>query len=248
MDRPVLITGGSRGIGAATARAAAGHGHSVCVVYREDEAAARRVVDALKESGGRALAFRADVVVEREVDLLFEAVDREFGGLFGLVNCAGYMGAPTRIQTCGTDLWNRVFATNVLGTFLPTRAAIPRMSTATGGVGGAIVNVSSMAAVLGGGGEFVHYAASKGAIESFTLGLSRELACEGIRVNAVRPGLIETELHSRTGDAGRLERLAKTVPVGRAGQPSEVAEAIVWLLSDAASYVTGTVLTVSGGR
>lgn len=248
MSRPVLITGGSRGIGAATALTAAARGHPVCLAYREDDSAASRVVEAVSAMGGRALAVRADVAAEHEVDGLFRVAEREFGRLWGLVNCAGFMGAPTRVGDCSVELWRRMFAVNVDGTFLPTRAAIEHMSTARGGGGGAIVNVSSMAAVLGGGGEFVHYAASKGAVESFTIGLSREVAAEGIRVNAVRPGLIETELHSRTGDPDRLHRLAGTVPAGRAGQPSEVAEAIVWLLSDAASYVTGAVLAVSGGR
>lgn len=244
MSRTVVVTGASRGIGAQAALLAGQRGYDVCIVYRNDAASAARVAAAIPP--GKAHLVQADVSNEGDVRRVFEGLPSNFGPVYGLVNSAGIMGAPTRIQNCDSARWREVFETNVDGTFLPIRAAIPLMSTAQGGTGGVIVNVSSMAAVLGGAGEYVHYAATKGAIESLTIGLSRELAGEGIRVNAVRPGVIDTELHSV--EAGRVERLGKTVPIGRAGQASEVAEAILWLLSDAASYVTGAILPVSGGR
>lgn len=247
-SKVLLITGGSRGIGAATARRAGRQGYAVCVNYRQNTAAAEAVVEDIVRSGGRAMAVAGDVAVESDVIRVFEALDRAFGPLTALVNNAGTLEQQMRVEAITAARLARVFATNVIGAFLCAREAVRRMSTRTGGKGGAIVNVSSMAARLGGAGEYVDYAASKGAIDTFTIGLAAEVAAEGIRVNAVRPGLIHTEIHASGGEAGRVERLKGAVPMRRGGEPDEVARAILWLLSDEASYSTGTFVDVSGGR
>jgi NAD(P)-dependent dehydrogenase (short-subunit alcohol dehydrogenase family) len=243
----LIITGASRGIGAAVARLAAKQ-HSVVVNCVRDEAAASEVVRQITSAGGRAVAIRADVSVEQDVMRLFEEAEKNFGPVRALVNNAGITGGFSRIEALTSETLSRVFAVNVTGTILCSREAVRRMSTRNGGNGGAIVNVSSQAAEIGGAGEWVHYAASKGAVNSFTIGLAREVAMEGIRVNAVSPGLISTELHAAAGAPGRLEQMTPTIPMRRAGTPEEVAEGIVWLLSPAASYVTGVILSISGGR
>jgi NAD(P)-dependent dehydrogenase (short-subunit alcohol dehydrogenase family) len=244
----VLVTGGSRGIGAATARLAAEHGYDVCISYRDRAESAQAVVDDIEATGMRALAVRADVSEEEDVVRLFATAQAELGRLVGLVNNAGVLDRQSRVADLQAERIQRILAVNVLGAFLCAREAVRSMSTADGGLGGAIVNVSSRAAVLGGAGEYVDYAASKAAVDALTVGLSREAADVGIRVNAVRPGLIETEIHASGGEPGRVSRLGPSVPMGRGGTAEEVAEAIVWLLSDQASYVTGSFLEVSGGR
>jgi NAD(P)-dependent dehydrogenase (short-subunit alcohol dehydrogenase family) len=244
----VLVTGGSRGIGAATARLAAEHGYDVCISYRDRADSAQTVVADVEATGMRALAVRADVSEEQDVLRLFATAQGELGPLLGLVNNAGVLDRQSTVADLHAERIQRILAVNVLGAFLCAREAVRAMSTADGGLGGAIVNVSSRAAVLGGAGEYVDYAASKAAVDALTVGLSREVADVGIRVNAVRPGLIETEIHSSGGEPGRVGRLGPTVPMGRGGTAEEVAEAIVWLLSDQASYVTGSLLEVSGGR
>jgi NAD(P)-dependent dehydrogenase (short-subunit alcohol dehydrogenase family) len=244
----IVITGASRGIGAATARLAAARGYAVCVNYRVDRASADRVVTAIHDDGGRAIAIAADVAREDAVVRLFATVDRELGPLTALVNNAGMLERQMRVETMDAARISRVLATNVTGTLLCAREAIARMSTARGGRGGAIVNVSSMAARLGGAGEYVDYAASKGAVDALTIGLAQEVAQDGIRVNAVRPGIVYTDIHASGGEPGRVERVKGFVPMRRGGQPEEVARAILWLLSDEASYSTGTFIDVSGGR
>jgi NAD(P)-dependent dehydrogenase (short-subunit alcohol dehydrogenase family) len=243
-----LITGGSRGIGAATARLAATRGYAVCVNYRTARAAAEEVVNDIEAAGGRAIAVAADVAMEADVVRLFETVDAELGLLTALVNNAGILEPQRRVETMDAGRISRVFATNVTGTLLCAREAIKRMSTAHGGRGGAIVNVSSMASRLGSPGEYVDYAASKGAVDTLTIGLAHEVAQEGIRVNAVRPGIVYTDIHASGGEPGRVDRVKAFVPLRRGGQPDEVARAILWLLSDEASYSTGTFIDVSGGR
>jgi NAD(P)-dependent dehydrogenase (short-subunit alcohol dehydrogenase family) len=248
MSRVILITGGSRGIGAATARLAAERGYAVAVNYRRDRAAAEAVVEAVEGAGGRAVAVAADVAVEDEVVRMFAAVDAELGPLTALVNNAGILETQMRVEAMDAARLQRVFAVNVTGSFLCAREAVRRMSTRHGGRGGAIVNVSSGASRLGSPGEYVDYAASKGAIDTLTIGLAREVAEEGIRVNAVRPGFIYTGIHASGGDPGRVDRVKDLVPMKRGGQPAEVAAAILWLLSEEASFTTGTFIDVTGGK
>jgi NAD(P)-dependent dehydrogenase (short-subunit alcohol dehydrogenase family) len=249
-ERPetVLITGAGRGIGAATARLAGQRGFAVCVNYRRDRDAARAVVDSITSAGGRAIAVAADVAQEAEVARLFETCDRELGRLTALVNNAGMLETQSRVEAMDMARLQRVFATNVFGAFACAREAVRRLSTRHGGQGGAIVNVSSRAAVLGAPGEYVDYAASKGAIDTLTIGLAREVADEGIRVNAVRPGVIYTQLHASGGEPGRVDRVKGSVPMHRGGTAEEVAQAILWLMSPEASYTTGSFVDVSGGR
>jgi NAD(P)-dependent dehydrogenase (short-subunit alcohol dehydrogenase family) len=244
----LVVTGASRGIGAATALLGARRGYGVCVNYVRNRAAAELVVAAIASEGGRALAVQADVGQQDEVTRLFETVDERLGTVTALVNNAGVLETHCRVEDLDEERLMRILRTNVLGTVLPSREAVRRMSTTHGGQGGAIVNLSSVAARLGAPGEYVDYAASKAAVDTFTKGLALEVAAEGIRVNAVRPGIILTDIHASGGEPGRPARLASSLPLGRAGRPDEVAEAIVWLLSEAASYVTGTILDVSGGR
>ncbi|MGB8434763.1 MAG: SDR family oxidoreductase [Burkholderiales bacterium] len=248
MSSVLIITGGGRGIGAATARMAAARGYAVCVNYANNREAAEGVVAYIGKAGGRAIAVQADVSVESEVARLFQTVDKELGTVTALVNNAGVIDKQARLAEIGAARLARMFATNVTGPFLCAREAVRRMSTKEGGVGGGIVNVSSAASRIGGGGEYLDYAASKGAIDTFTLGLAKEVALEGIRVNAVRPGIIYTEIHAAGGEPGRVDRMKSFVPLGRGGQPEEVAAAILWLLSEEASYITGTILDVAGGR
>jgi NAD(P)-dependent dehydrogenase (short-subunit alcohol dehydrogenase family) len=243
-ERTLIVTGGSRGIGAATARLAAQRGYAVCVNYLQDQAAAAEVVKAIPG----AIAVQADIGVEDQVVRLFETVDRELGPLAALVNNAATLEAQMRLEQMDAARMQRMFATNVIGTMLCSREAVRRMSARHAGVGGAIVNVSSGAARWGSPGEYVDYAATKGAIDTFTVGLASEVAGEGIRVNAVRPGFIYTGMHAKGGEPGRVDRVKSMVPMRRGGQPEEVAAAILWLLSEEASYVTGTILDVSGGR
>ncbi len=249
MDKKVvLVTGGSRGIGAATARLAARRGWAVAVNYARDAAAAGRVVDTIRAEGGEAVAIQADVADEPQVVALFEAVDTQWGRLSALVNNAGVVDVPARVSEMSGERLRRMFDINVLGSFYCAREAVRRMSVQRGGQGGSIVNVSSAAARLGAAHQYVDYAAAKGAIDVLTVGLAREGAAESIRVNAVRPGLIDTESHASGGLPDRVRDLAHQVPMGRGGTPEEVAESIVWLLSDAASYTTMSLLDVSGGR
>lgn len=243
-----LVTGGSRGIGAETARLCSARGYAVCVNYRSNRAAAETLVGEIAAAGGRAIAVQADVAVERDVVRLFAAVDAELGRLTALVNNAGILETQTRVEAIDAARIARVFATNVTGAFICAREAVKRMSTARGGNGGAIVNVSSMAARLGSPGEYVDYAASKAAVDTLTIGLAKEVAREGIRVNGVRAGIIETEIHASGGEPGRVARLGPQQPMGRGGAAIEVARAIVWLLSDDASYTTASFVDVAGGR
>jgi len=249
MPHPVvLITGASRGIGAACALRCAEAGWDVAVNYTRDAAAAEAVAAQVRAAGRRALVLQADVAVEAEVLAMFATLDREFGALAGLVNNAGVVDVAARVDEMYEARLQRMFAINVFGSFYCAREALRRMSTKHGGRGGAIVNMSSAAARLGGPGQYVDYAAAKGAIDTFTLGLAREVAAEGVRVNAVRPGIIETEIHASGGQPDRAQRLAPLVPMQRAGSADEVARAVVWLLSDEASYATGTFIDVAGGR
>ncbi|MBT9507891.1 SDR family oxidoreductase [Rhodoferax sp.] len=248
MNPILLITGASRGIGAATALLAAQKGYAVAVNYTANSLAADEVVRQIRATGGNAITVQADVGVEAQVIAMFERIDAKLGRLAALVNNAGVVDVAARVDEMSGERLRRMFDINVLGSFWCAREAIQRMSTRHGGSGGAIVNVSSVAARLGGAGQYVDYAASKGAIDTFTAGLAREVATEGIRVNAVRPGIIETEIHASGGQPDRVRQMAPLVPMQRAGSALEVAQAIMWLLSDASSYTTGTLLDVAGGR
>jgi NAD(P)-dependent dehydrogenase (short-subunit alcohol dehydrogenase family) len=244
----MIVTGGSQGIGAATARLAAARGYAVALSYRSAADHAARVVAGIQAAGGTALAVQADAASEPDTIRLFQTVDREFGRVTALVNNAGITGPVTRLDHMTAALLSEVLSINVTGCFLALRQAIARMATDLGGPGGAVVNVSSRAAALGGPGEWVHYAASKGAVDSLTIGAAKELAPRGIRVNAVNPGLIDTEIHAKAGLPNRITQMGSGVPIGRAGTAEEVAETILWLLSKQASYVTGALLPVGGGR
>ena len=248
MDKVLLVTGGSRGIGAATAELAARQGWRVVVNFSQQADAAQAVVQRIASGGGQAIALQADVTDEAQVLRLFTQIDQTWGRLDGLVNNAGVVDRPARIDEMDLARWRRMFDINVMGSLLCAREAVRRMSTRHGGAGGAIVNVSSAAARLGAPGQYVDYAAAKGAIDAFTIGLAKEVAAEGIRVNAVRPGLIETEIHASGGLPNRVRDLQHQVPMQRGGSAEEVAEAIVWLLSEGASYTTMSLLDVSGGR
>ncbi|MBB5390863.1 MULTISPECIES: SDR family oxidoreductase [unclassified Herbaspirillum] len=244
----IVVTGGSRGIGAATAKLAGRQGYAVCVNYVSNRDAAEAVADEIRQAGGRAITVAGDVAREEDIVRLFATVDQELGPVTALVNNAGILGHQSRLDDMSAERINRVLVANITGSLLCAREAVKRMSTRHGGKGGAIVNLSSMAAKLGGPGEYVDYAASKGAIDAFTIGLAKEVAAEGIRVNAVRPGLIYTDIHASGGEAGRVDRLKDAVPMKRGGTAEEVANAILWLLSDESSYATGTFIDVSGGR
>ncbi|MBM3388525.1 MAG: SDR family oxidoreductase [Betaproteobacteria bacterium] len=248
MNPVLLVTGGGRGIGAAVARLAAAQGWDVALNVVRDMASAQAVAADVRALGRRALAVQADVSDEAAVQALFATVDAELGPLRGLVNNAGVVDVAQRVDEMSLARWQRMFAINVQGTFLCTREALRRMSTQHGGAGGSIVNLSSAAARLGSPGQYVDYAAAKAAIDTFTLGVAREVAQEGVRVNAVRPGIIDTEIHASGGQPDRVQRMAPQVPMQRAGTAEEVAQAVVWLLSDQSSYTTGSVLDVAGGR
>lgn len=241
----MIVTGGSRGIGAATARLAATRGYAVCVNYRRERDAAERLA---KEIGAGAIAVAGDVSDEGDVLRLFEAVDCELGPVSALVNNAGIVDLGTRVEAITPARLQRMFAVNVFGSFYCAREAVKRMSRRHGGKGGVIVNLSSIAAKLGGPGEYVDYAAAKGAIDTFTVGLAKEVGDEGIRVNAVRPGIIRTEIHLSSGDPGRVERIGAAAPLGRPGEAEEVARVILWLASEESSYMSGALVDVSGGR
>jgi NAD(P)-dependent dehydrogenase (short-subunit alcohol dehydrogenase family) len=246
-DRVAIITGGSRGIGRATAIAAASRGFRVCVAYSSNQAAAQSVVSGIEAKNGKAIAVKCDVGEERDILAMFKAAD-SFGTLGALVNNAGIVGTTSRVDEMSAERIQRMMAVNVTGSILCAREAVKRMSTRHGGSGGVIVNLSSVAAKLGSPNTYVDYAASKGAIDSFTIGLGHEVAGEGIRVAAIRPGLIDTDIHASGGDPDRAHRLASGVPMKRVGTSDEIASAIVWLMSDDASYVTSAILDVSGGR
>ena len=248
MSKVLLITGASRGIGAETARLAAAHGYSLCLNYLHNERAANELLEALTAGGHQAIMFQANVGIESEVEAMFRAIDRDLGGLDGLVNNAGILEPQSDLVDMSPERWQRILETNVIGSFLCAREAIKRMSTQHGGKGGSIVNLSSRAADLGAPHEYVDYAAAKGAIDAMTIGLAKEVGDQGIRVNAVKPGLIYTDIHADGGEAGRVDRLKSGVPMQRGGLPIEVAEAILWLLSDASAYTSGSFIDVSGGR
>jgi NAD(P)-dependent dehydrogenase (short-subunit alcohol dehydrogenase family) len=244
----LVVTGASRGIGAAVARLAGRRGYSVAVNFLTNESAAQDVVEEIRSSGSAAAAIRGDVALEADIVRLFQEAEQGLGPICGLVNNAGVTGGFSRVDTLKASCLAQVLTANIAGTILCAREAVKRMSTRHGGLGGVIVNISSLAARTGGAGEWVHYAASKGAVDTFTIGLAREVGSEGIRVNAVAPGLIDTEIHAMNGAPDRLERLNPTIPMKRPGSPAEVAEGVLWLLSDAASYITGTILEIGGGR
>lgn len=244
----MLVTGASRGIGAATARSAADDGYSVAVNYSSDRAAAEAVVGECIASGANAVVHRANVADQAEVIEMFDAVEQTLGPIDVLVNNAGVVQQQMRFEEMTVERWRAVFDVNVIGAFICAREAVRRMSTRFGGNGGSIVNVSSAASYIGSPGEYVDYAASKAALDTMTVGLGKEVAVDGIRVNAVRPGVIKTDIHVSGGEPGRVERVAPSVPMRRGGEPEEVARVILWLASDEASYVTATTINVSGGR
>jgi NAD(P)-dependent dehydrogenase (short-subunit alcohol dehydrogenase family) len=248
MSKVVLITGASRGIGAETARLAAANGYALCLNYLSNQQAAEDLCASLVNDGHHTITHQADIGIESEVMAMFHAIDNEFGHLDGLVNNAGILENQSDVVEMTRDRWQRILDINVIGSFLCAREAIKRMSTQQGGRGGSIVNLSSRAADLGAAHEYVDYAASKGAVDAMTIGLAKEVGDQGIRVNAVKPGLIYTDIHADSGEAGRVDRLKSGVPLQRGGLPIEVAEAILWLLSDASSYTTGSFIDVSGGR
>jgi NAD(P)-dependent dehydrogenase (short-subunit alcohol dehydrogenase family) len=248
MNKVLLVTGGSRGIGAATALLAAQSGWAVAVNYTANSLAADEVVRQIRASGGQAMSVQADVAEEAQVLRMFEHIDAKFGRLTGLVNNAGVVDVTARVDEMSVARWKRMFDINVIGSLICAREAVRRMSTRHGGEGGSIVNISSAASRLGSPGQYVDYAAAKGAIDVFTLGLAREVAAEGIRVNAVRPGVIDTEIHASGGQPDRAQRLAPQIPMQRPGTAQEIACAIVWLLSGEASYATGSVVDITGGR
>ena len=248
MPEVMIVTGGSRGIGAATARLAGERGYAVCVNYRQDADAAAAVVADIEKAGSQALAVAGDMASEKDILNLFETTDAKLGTLKVLVNNAGIIDVQSRVEDYTLERLRRMFAVNITGAFLCAREAVRRMSTNRGGAGGAIVNVSSVAARLGGPNEYVDYAASKGAMDTMTIGLAKEVADEGIRVNAVRPGFIYTDIHASGGEPGRVDRLKDGVPMKRGGSALEVARVILWLASDDASYTTGSLVDCSGGR
>lgn len=248
MSKTLLITGGSRGIGAAAALLAAQRGYDVCISYVSNEKAARDIVQQIEAFGKKALAVKADVGLESDILHLFETFDKTFGRLDALFNNAGILDKQTIVENLTAERLQRIFTTNVIGSFLCVREAVKRMSTRRGGKGGAIVNNSSTAARLGAPGEYVDYAASKAALDTLTIGLAKEVATEGIRVNAVRPGIIKTDIHVLGGEPNRPERIKENIPMKRPGTAEEVAAAVIWLLSDDASYITGTLLDIGGGR
>ena len=249
MSKPImLITGGSRGIGAATALGAAKRGYRIALSYLGNVAAANEIVQKIQQGGGEAIAIQADVGIEADVLRLFKSVDEKMGVLHALVNNAGMLEKQMRLDQMDLGRWQRVLNANVIGSFLCAREAVLRMSTKHGGIGGVIVNLSSAASRLGSPNEFIDYAAAKGAVDSMTIGLAKEVATEGIRVNAVRPGLIYTDIHISAGEPGRVDRAKAGVPMQRGGSAEEVAETVLWLASDESSYVTGTLLDVTGGR
>lgn len=244
----ILITGGSRGVGAATARLAAARGYDVAISYVSDEAAALAVANDVKAAGRRALAVRADSAEPEQVAALFAAIDREFGRVDVLVNNAGILGPQSRLEDLDFARMQRIFAVNAIGPMLCAQQAVKRMSQRHNGRGGVVINVSSGAARLGSPNEYIDYAASKGALETFTIGFAKEVARDGIRVNCIRPGHIYTDMHASGGEPGRVDRVKDSIPMGRGGQPEEVARAILWLASDEASFITGTFLDVTGGK
>lgn len=248
MDKVMVVTGGSRGIGACVARQAAAQGYSVALSYLTNKQQADAVVESIIDNGGRAIALQANVAIEQQLIDLFEQVDNNLGPVTALVNNVGILEQQMPVETMDAARLNRVFSTNIIGSFICAREAIKRMSTRHGGNGGGIVNLSSRAAKLGSANEYVDYAASKAAIDTFTIGLSKELAEQGIRVNAVAPGAIYTDIHASGGEPERVERIKAAIPMQRGGYPDEVAKAILWLLSEDASYTTGTILDVAGGR
>ncbi len=248
MDKVIVITGASRGIGAATARLAAREGYCICINYLSDDEAAQRVLADVRELGAEAIAVKADVSVEDEIIHLFQRVDAELGPVTALVNNAGTIGQKSQLEHMSEFRLLKLMKTNVVGPMLCSKHAVQRMSKRHGGQGGSIVNVSSVAARLGSPNEYVDYAASKGALDTFTMGLAKEVAGDGIRVNAVRPGYIFTDFHALSGDPERVSKLEPGIPMGRGGQAEEVAEAIIWLLSDKASYSTGSFIDLGGGR
>jgi NAD(P)-dependent dehydrogenase (short-subunit alcohol dehydrogenase family) len=248
MNGVVIITGASRGIGAATALLAAERGYAVCLNFLGSKEKSESIEKKIKSKGGKAISVQGDVSVEADVVRLFETVDKELGRVTALVNNAGIVARQSRVEDMGAERIQRMMAVNVVGPLLCTREAVKRMSTRRGGKGGAIVNVSSGAARLGSPGEYVDYAASKGAVDTMTIGLAKELAADGIRVNAVRPGFVHTDIHAAGGEPNRIERLRDTIPMKRGGEPEEIARAILWLLSDEASFSTGAILDATGGR